>query len=35
VTIVIASYSGLFGGAERVLYDCATRMTQPVTVMCP
>jgi glycosyltransferase involved in cell wall biosynthesis len=33
--IVIASYSGLFGGAERVLYDCATRMTQPVTVMCP
>src|SRR3954468_8790754 len=35
VTIVIASYSGLFGGAERVLYDCATRMSQPVTVMCP
>src|SRR4051794_10571213 len=25
----------MFGGAERVLYDCATRMTQPVTVMCP
>src|SRR3954453_14313160 len=35
VTIVIASYSGLFGGAERVLYDCATRIRQPVAVMCP
>src|SRR4051794_8304255 len=35
VAIVIASYSGLYGGAERVLLDCATRMSQPVTVMCP
>src|SRR3954451_19101561 len=35
VTIVIASYSGLFGGAERVLYDRATRIRQPVAVICP
>src|SRR4051794_20833110 len=35
VGIVIASYSGVFGGAERVLFDCATRMEQPLTVLCP
>jgi glycosyltransferase involved in cell wall biosynthesis len=33
--ILIASYSGVLGGAERVLLDCATRMTRPVVVACP
>src|SRR4051794_41375528 len=35
VAVVIASYSGVFGGAERVLFDCATRMEREVVVMCP
>src|SRR3954465_4264434 len=35
VGIIIASYSGRFGGAERVLLDCATRLEAPVTVLCP
>lgn len=33
--VLIASYSGVLGGAERVLLDCATRMRRPVTVACP
>lgn len=33
--VLIASYSGILGGAERVLLDCATRLSQPVTVACP
>ena len=33
--VLIASYSGVLGGAERVLLDCATRLTRPVTVACP
>jgi glycosyltransferase involved in cell wall biosynthesis len=33
--LVIASYSGLLGGAERVLLDCATRLPRPLIVACP
>lgn len=33
--ILIASYSGLLGGAERVLLDCATRIDRPIVVACP
>jgi glycosyltransferase involved in cell wall biosynthesis len=33
--ILFASYSGLLGGAERVLLDCATRLPRPVIVACP
>jgi glycosyltransferase involved in cell wall biosynthesis len=38
--LLIVSYSGLLGGAERVLLDCATRLPQgsdrePVVVACP
>jgi glycosyltransferase involved in cell wall biosynthesis len=33
--ILIASYSGVLGGAERVLLDCATRIRRPVVVACP
>src|SRR5829696_7712830 len=33
--ILLASYSGLLGGAERVLLDCATRIARPVVVACP
>jgi glycosyltransferase involved in cell wall biosynthesis len=32
---LIVSYSGLLGGAERVLLDCATRLDGPVLVACP
>jgi glycosyltransferase involved in cell wall biosynthesis len=32
---LIVSYSGVFGGAERVLLDCATRLGEPVVVACP
>jgi glycosyltransferase involved in cell wall biosynthesis len=32
---LIVSYSGLLGGAERVLLDCATRLSGPVVVACP
>jgi glycosyltransferase involved in cell wall biosynthesis len=31
----MVSYSGVLGGAERVLLDCATRLSRPVTVACP
>src|SRR4051794_6111160 len=33
--ILFASYSGLLGGAERVLLDCATRIARPLLVACP
>jgi glycosyltransferase involved in cell wall biosynthesis len=33
--ILFASYSGLLGGAERVLLDCATRLDRPVRIACP
>jgi glycosyltransferase involved in cell wall biosynthesis len=33
--VLIASYSGLLGGAERVLLDCATRLPRPALVACP
>jgi glycosyltransferase involved in cell wall biosynthesis len=33
--VLFASYSGLLGGAERVLLDCATRLPRPVLVACP
>lgn len=33
--VLFASYSGLFGGAERVLLDCATRLPHPAVVACP
>jgi glycosyltransferase involved in cell wall biosynthesis len=33
--VLIASYSGLLGGAERVLLDCATRLRRPAIVACP
>src|SRR5690349_6759232 len=33
--VLFASYSGLLGGAERVLLDCATRLARPVVVACP
>ena len=32
---LIVSYSGVLGGAERVLLDCATRLDRPVLVACP
>jgi glycosyltransferase involved in cell wall biosynthesis len=32
---VIVSYSGVLGGAERILLDCATRLGEPVVVACP
>src|SRR4051794_29623645 len=33
--ILFATYSGLLGGAERVLLDCATRIPRPLLVACP
>jgi glycosyltransferase involved in cell wall biosynthesis len=33
--VLFASYSGLFGGAERVLLDCATRLPRPAVIACP
>jgi glycosyltransferase involved in cell wall biosynthesis len=33
--VLFASYSGLLGGAERVLLDCATRLERPVQIACP
>src|SRR6187399_1052540 len=33
--VLFASYSGLLGGAERVLLDCATRLERPVVIACP
>jgi glycosyltransferase involved in cell wall biosynthesis len=32
---LIVSYSGVLGGAERILLDCATRLGDPVIVACP
>jgi glycosyltransferase involved in cell wall biosynthesis len=34
-TVLFASYSGLLGGAERVLLDCATRLPRPAVIACP
>ncbi len=33
--VLFVSYSGLLGGAERVLLDCATRLPRPVLIACP
>lgn len=33
--LLIAAYSGVLGGAERVLVDCATRTARDVAVACP
>ena len=33
--VLFASYSGLLGGAERVLLDCSTRLPRPAVVACP
>src|SRR5918999_4840400 len=33
--VLIVSYSGARGGAERVLLDCATRLPRRVIVACP
>src|SRR3954471_1442390 len=33
--VLFASYSGLLGGAERGLLDCATRLPRPAVVACP
>ncbi|HEX5620919.1 MAG TPA: glycosyltransferase [Solirubrobacteraceae bacterium] len=32
---LIVSYSGVLGGAERILLDCATRLRTPVLLACP
>jgi len=33
--ILFACYSGVLGGAERVLIDCVTRLERPLRVACP
>ena len=33
--VLLMSYSGVLGGAERVLLDCATRLARPALVACP
>src|SRR3954452_14113435 len=33
--LLFVSYSGVLGGAERVLLDAVTRMERPATVACP
>jgi glycosyltransferase involved in cell wall biosynthesis len=33
--VLFLSYSGVLGGAERVLLDCAVRLGQPALVACP
>ena len=33
--LLFVSYSGVLGGAERVLLDCVTRAQRPVIVACP
>jgi hypothetical protein len=33
--VLFLSYSGVLGGAERVLLDCATRLGRPALVACP
>jgi glycosyltransferase involved in cell wall biosynthesis len=32
---LVVSYSGVLGGAERILLDCVTRLQEPVLVACP
>src|SRR3954464_9545311 len=32
---LIVSYSGVLGGAERILLDCASRLDGPACVACP
>ena len=34
-SILFVSYSGVLGGAERVLLDCVTRLERPLAVACP
>lgn len=33
--VLFLSYSGVLGGAERVLLDCATRLERPAALACP
>ncbi len=33
--VLFVSYSGIFGGAERVLLDCATALEDSVVIACP
>ena len=33
--VLFVSYSGAFGGAERILVDCAGRLEGPVVLACP
>src|SRR4051794_7688489 len=33
--VLFAAYSGVLGGAERVLLDVATRLERPVVIACP
>jgi hypothetical protein len=33
--VLFLSYSGVLGGAERVLLDCAVRLGRPVLLACP
>src|SRR3954452_24758324 len=33
--LLFVSYSGVLGGAERVLLDAVTRLERPATVACP
>src|SRR5919199_2410063 len=33
--VLFLSYSGVLGGAERVLLDCAVRLGRPARVACP
>jgi glycosyltransferase involved in cell wall biosynthesis len=33
--LLFVSYSGVLGGAEKVLLDCVTRLQRPVVVACP
>jgi glycosyltransferase involved in cell wall biosynthesis len=32
---LVVSYSGVLGGAERILLDCVSRLQEPVVVACP
>ena len=33
--VLFVSYSGAYGGAERILVDCAARLGEPAVVACP
>ena len=33
--VLFVSYSGMLGGAERVLVDCASRLGRPAVLACP